>query len=88
MVYLTRQVAADHALHGIVCSAVAPDETMTGKPGPAGASDVLALAQSRTPWPRLGTPRDVANAALWLASDEATFVTGENLMVDGGWMAS
>ncbi len=88
VVYLTRQVAADYAVHGIVCNAVAPGKIVTGKPGPAGASDVLALAQSRTPWPRLGTPRDVANAALWLASDEATFVTGENLMVDGGWMAS
>ena len=40
------------------------------------------------PMPRLGTPDDVAKAALWLASDEASFVTGENVMVDGGWMAS
>jgi NAD(P)-dependent dehydrogenase (short-subunit alcohol dehydrogenase family) len=37
--------------------------------------------------PRLGRSEDVANAALFLASDEATFITGENLMVDGGWMA-
>jgi NAD(P)-dependent dehydrogenase (short-subunit alcohol dehydrogenase family) len=38
--------------------------------------------------PRLGCPDDVANAALFLASDEATFMTGENILVDGGWMAS
>jgi NAD(P)-dependent dehydrogenase (short-subunit alcohol dehydrogenase family) len=37
--------------------------------------------------PRLGTPLDVANAALFLASDEASYMTGVNLMVDGGWMA-
>ena len=37
---------------------------------------------------RLGTPEDVARAALFLASDEATYLTGVNLMVDGGWMAA
>jgi NAD(P)-dependent dehydrogenase (short-subunit alcohol dehydrogenase family) len=37
---------------------------------------------------RLGHPNDVANAALFLASDEATYLTGVNLLVDGGWMAS
>jgi NAD(P)-dependent dehydrogenase (short-subunit alcohol dehydrogenase family) len=37
---------------------------------------------------RLGTPHDVANAALFLASDEASYMTGVNLMVDGGWMAA
>ena len=42
----------------------------------------------RTPLPRLGTPTDVARAALFLASDEATYITGANLMVDGGWSAS
>jgi NAD(P)-dependent dehydrogenase (short-subunit alcohol dehydrogenase family) len=36
----------------------------------------------------LETPEDVANAALFLASDEATYITGHNLFVDGGWMAS
>ncbi len=36
---------------------------------------------------RLGTPQDVANTALFLASDEASYMTGVNLMVDGGWMA-
>ncbi len=87
VVYLTRQVAADYAGRGIVCNAVAPGKIVTGKPGPAASAEALASARARTPMPRLGTPQDVANAALWLASDEASFVTGENLMVDGGWMA-
>ena len=88
VVYLTRQVASDYARHGIVCNAVAPGKIVTGKPGPAASDEALAASRARTPWPRLGTPQDVANAALWLASDEASFVTGENLLVDGGWMAS
>ncbi|MEE8499998.1 MAG: SDR family oxidoreductase, partial [Kiloniellales bacterium] len=41
-----------------------------------------------TPMARLGEPRDVASAALFLASDEAGYMTGVNLMVDGGWMAA
>jgi NAD(P)-dependent dehydrogenase (short-subunit alcohol dehydrogenase family) len=85
--YLTRQVAVEYARHGIVCNAVAPGKIVTGKPGPAASEEALASARARTPWPRLGVPQDVANAALWLASDEASYVTGENLMVDGGWMA-
>ena len=35
-----------------------------------------------------GKPEDVASAVVFLASDDASFITGENLMVDGGWMAS
>jgi NAD(P)-dependent dehydrogenase (short-subunit alcohol dehydrogenase family) len=38
--------------------------------------------------PRLGRPDDVASAVAFLASDEARYITGENLMVDGGWMAA
>lgn len=86
--YLTRQVAVDYARDGIVCNAVAPGKIVTGKPGPASDPAVLDIARARTPWPRLGRPEDVANAALWLASREASFVTGEVVMVDGGWMAA
>ena len=48
----------------------------------------IDYSHRRTPLPRLGRSEDVANAALFLASDEATYITGENLMVDGGWMAN
>jgi NAD(P)-dependent dehydrogenase (short-subunit alcohol dehydrogenase family) len=88
VVYLTRQIAADYAAHGIVCNAVAPGKIMTGKPGPAASAQAIEYSMARTPLPRLGRPEDVASAALFLASDEATFLTGENLMVDGGWMAA
>ena len=86
--YITRQIAADYAERGIVCNAVAPGKILTGKPGRAQSPEALARAQARTPMARLGTPHDVANAALFLASDEASYMTGVNLMVDGGWMAA
>lgn len=88
VVYITRQIAADYAAHSILCNAVAPGKIMTGKTGRAVEPRWLDYSKARTPLPRLGRPEDVANAALFLASDEATYITGENLMVDGGWMAS
>jgi NAD(P)-dependent dehydrogenase (short-subunit alcohol dehydrogenase family) len=87
VVYITRQIAVDYAPAGIICNAVAPGKIMTGKTGRAIEPQWLDYSRARTPMPRFGTPGDVASAALFLASDEATFITGENLLVDGGWMA-
>ncbi|MGO4352717.1 SDR family NAD(P)-dependent oxidoreductase [Rhizobium sp. RAF36] len=87
IVQMTRQIAVDHAEAGIVCNAIAPGKIVTGKPGVANAPDALEYSRRRTPWPRLGEPSDVASAALFLASDMASYMTGVNLMVDGGWMA-
>jgi NAD(P)-dependent dehydrogenase (short-subunit alcohol dehydrogenase family) len=88
VVYLTRQIAADYARDGIICNAVAPGKILTGKTGAAVAPETLEYSRTRTPMPRLGRPEDVANAALFLASDESTYITGANLMVDGGWTAA
>ena len=88
VVYMTRQIAADYAAEGIVCNAVAPGKIVTGKPGRAVEDWSLDYARRRTPMPRLGRPEDVAAAALYLASDEASYMTGINLLVDGGWMAA
>jgi len=86
--YLTRQIAVDYAAQGIVCNAVAPGKIQTGAGGRAIDETVLARANQRTPWPRLGRPIDVANAVLFLCSSSAAFITGAELMVDGGWMAA
>jgi NAD(P)-dependent dehydrogenase (short-subunit alcohol dehydrogenase family) len=88
IVYLTRQIASDYGRESIICNAVAPGKILTGKGGRAIEPRWIDYSHRRTPLPRLGRPEDVANAALFLASDEASFITGENLMVDGGWMAS
>jgi NAD(P)-dependent dehydrogenase (short-subunit alcohol dehydrogenase family) len=88
VVYITRQIAVDYAKDHIVCNAVAPGKIVTGKPGRAAEPRWMDYSRSRTPMPRLGVPEDVANAALFLASDDATFITGENILVDGGWMAA
>lgn len=87
IVQMTRQIAVDHAQDLIVCNAIAPGKIITGKPGIANDPEALDYSRRRTPWPRLGAPDDVAGAALFLASDLASYVTGVNLMVDGGWMA-
>ena len=86
--YLTRQIATDYAPHRIVCNAVAPGKIQTGAGGRALDPVVMERAVRRTPWPRLGLPEDVARAVLFLASSEASFVTGAQIMVDGGWMAA
>jgi len=88
LVQLTRQIAVEHGRDGIICNAVAPGKIVTGAAGdlsqdPAGA----AYVRSRTPFGRLGEPQDVAAAVAFLASDAATYISGVNLMVDGGWMA-
>ncbi|MCO5731375.1 SDR family NAD(P)-dependent oxidoreductase [Rhizobium sp. SSA_523] len=87
MVYMTKQVASDYGHENIICNAVAPGKILTGKGGRAIDPEMLDYSRSRTPLPRLGTPIDVARAVLFLASEEATYLTGHNLMVDGGWMA-
>ncbi|NLS04108.1 glucose 1-dehydrogenase [Rhizobium sp. P32RR-XVIII] len=87
IVQMTRQIAVDHAADLIVCNAIAPGKIVTGKPGVANDPGALDYSRRRTPWPRLGEPKDVAGAAVFLASDMASYITGVNLMVDGGWMA-
>ena len=88
VVYMTRQIAADYAEQGIVCNAIAPGKIMTGNEGPAFEEQRSTYSEPRTPWPRLGRPDDIASTAVFLASDEATYITGHNLLVDDGWMAA
>jgi NAD(P)-dependent dehydrogenase (short-subunit alcohol dehydrogenase family) len=86
-IYITRQIAVDYAKDLIICNSISPGKVVTGKPGLPMDPALMENARRRTPWPRLGQPQDIANAAVFLASDRATFITGSNLVVDGGWLA-
>ena len=89
---LTRAVALDHVEDGIRCNAVAPgtigspyfDEIFARAPDPVALRKSL---EARQPMNRLGEPREIANAILFLASDESSFCTGTLLFADGGWTA-
>lgn len=84
---LTRYVAAQHGKQGIRCNAVAPGLIVTPATADnyAGAAGEMMLSHHLTP--RLGDVTDVANAVLFLASDEAGFITGQVINVDGGLLS-
>jgi glucose 1-dehydrogenase len=86
-IYITKQIAVDYAKDLIVCNSISPGKIVTGAPGLAQDPARVENARRRTPWPRFGRPQDVANAAVFLASDRASFITGSNLVIDGGWLA-
>lgn len=86
-IYITKQIAVDYAKDLIVCNCISPGKIVTGAGGSAKDPVRLEYQRRRTPWPRFGRPQDVANAAVFLASDRASFITGSNLVIDGGWLA-
>jgi glucose 1-dehydrogenase len=86
VVNITRQIAVDFAEQGIVCNAIAPGKIVVPREG-GQDPEIIAYAHARTPWPRLGAPEDVASLAVFLASDECRFMTGANVLIDGGFMA-
>jgi NAD(P)-dependent dehydrogenase (short-subunit alcohol dehydrogenase family) len=87
VINLTRQVAVDYGRHGIMVNAIAPGKILTTPIDEPDTPEILEYSHARTPFSRLGQPEDVAAAAVFLASDACTYVSGTNLLVDGGWMA-
>jgi NAD(P)-dependent dehydrogenase (short-subunit alcohol dehydrogenase family) len=91
LVNLTRSVAMDCAVDNIRCNIVCPGAIMSGGTVAHAEAEGVPLQElvdtlSRSHMiPRMGRPREVADAVLFLASDEASFITAHPLMVDGGW---
>jgi glucose 1-dehydrogenase len=86
VINLTHQLAVDYGRRGILVNAIAPGKIMLG-PAKDADPEVMAYSRARTPFGRLGRPEDVAGAVAFLASDDSLYVSGTNLLVDGGWMA-
>ncbi|MET8994284.1 glucose 1-dehydrogenase [Amycolatopsis sp. NPDC004169] len=83
---LTRTAARDHIAEGVRINAVSPgatDTDMSRRPGETDA-DRAARLKGAIPLGRVGATAEVAAAVLWLASDEAAFTVGHDLVVDGG----
>jgi NAD(P)-dependent dehydrogenase (short-subunit alcohol dehydrogenase family) len=88
---LTKHLAVEWADRNIRVNAVAPGTVRTERvqrlPEEPGGTEYIAAIERMHPMGRLGEPHEVAQAILFLASDEASFITGAILPVDGGYLA-
>ena len=92
VVGLTKSMALDHAKHGVRVNCICPGRVETPfvaarlqeYPDPRKAYEEMATTQALG---RMGKPEEIAAAALYLASDEAAFITGTAFLIDGGWSA-
>ena len=85
---LTKSTAIQYAEDGIRCNSVHPGPIVTPMTqGRRSDEAVRELMESRIPLGRYGEAIDVAYGVLYLASDEASFMTGSELVIDGGWVA-
>jgi 2-keto-3-deoxy-L-fuconate dehydrogenase len=91
---MTKSVAADHVAQGIRCNAICPGTVDTPSLGDriaANAETAGGLEKARSAFVarqamgRLGNAEEIAMLAVWLASDESSFVTGQGIVIDGGW---
>ncbi|MGC1470045.1 MAG: glucose 1-dehydrogenase [Sphingorhabdus sp.] len=85
VVGLTRHGALRWAQQGIRVNAVCPGVIETGMTAPLAANpEMRKVLDSMTPMGRMGRPEEISSAVLWLCSDQASFVTGHALVIDGG----
>ena len=88
LVNITKELALDLGKYKINVNAVAPGviETVMTK-DLLGDEKIKSTLLGKIPYGRIGKPEDIANAVVFLASDESEYITGHTLVVDGGWLA-
>lgn len=84
---LTRMTALELGAHGVRCNTIAPAVIITELSANFLTGPVLEFFQSQTPLGRLGTVDEVANLALFLASDASSYLNGQTITLDGGTLA-
>ena len=85
----TKSAALEYAPRGIRINAVCPGliwTPMADRMVAAGQGDALKAMEKSIPMGRVGRPEEIANAVLWLCSDAASYVTGQSISVDGGFI--
>jgi NAD(P)-dependent dehydrogenase (short-subunit alcohol dehydrogenase family) len=87
VIALTKYVATQYGAHGIRCNAVAPGSTASETFRLNVPEERFAEYAAKALIPRVGEPEDIAAAVAYLASDDASYVTGHTLAVDGGRLA-
>jgi NAD(P)-dependent dehydrogenase (short-subunit alcohol dehydrogenase family) len=83
---MVASLASELAEHGIRINAVAPGTIDTAMTRACLDEDTSLAMKRRIPLKTFGQPRDIAGACLFLCSDEARYITGQTLVVDGGWL--
>jgi glucose 1-dehydrogenase len=84
LTHMAKTIAAELLPHRINVNVIAPGWIDTPGEHATFGSDLIAQAGPTLPWGRLGTPEDIGRAAVFLCSDDADYVTGTELVVDGG----
>src|SRR3546814_12851897 len=82
---MIRAVALEVGPHGIRINNVLPGAIATPMFDRLGSEEAAQAIAGYTPLRRIGQPADIGDVAVWLSTDEARFITGESLLVDGGF---
>jgi NAD(P)-dependent dehydrogenase (short-subunit alcohol dehydrogenase family) len=83
IIHLTRHLAVYWAADGVRVNCLSPGPF----PAPRVSPELIERLQRRSPMGRMGKPHELKGAIVFLASDASSYVTGQNLVVDGGWTA-
>jgi NAD(P)-dependent dehydrogenase (short-subunit alcohol dehydrogenase family) len=87
IIQMTRSIATSHGKYGIRCNTVSPGLTLSDAAASTIPKEIREMVEADTLTPYLGKPNDIGHLVVFLASDEARYITGQNFVADGGTAA-